>query len=164
MNRAQRRQADKLAKHKPNRSRAQLNNMVMLEFETFETIERMFQQIRNGELNYHPVIGWVILGGNGQLTDIVYSLGWWLKQWATVANRASIAYDDTALRKLHKALEYHMPLSKQCVANAHAVVQQQRHIYRTIDQQLLMRVVNELQAEQSQQLEIEALIKAKVAA
>lgn len=159
MNRAQRRQADKLAKRKPNRSRAQLNNMVMLEFETFETIERMFAQIRNGELNYHPTMGWVILGGNGALCDIVYSMRWWLKQWATVAQRASIAYDDTALRKLHKALEYHMPLSLAQVNNAYAVVQKQRYIYRTIDQQLLMRVVNELQAEQAKQLEIEKLIK-----
>jgi len=159
MNRQQRRQADKLAKHKPNRSRAQLNNMVMLEFETFETIERMFAQIRNGDLNYRPDIGWVILGGNGALCDIVYSMRWWLKQWATVAQRASITYDDTALAKLHKALEYHMPLSLAQVNNAYAVVQKQRHIYRTIDQQLLMRTVNELQAEQAKQLEIEKLIK-----
>lgn len=159
MNRAQRRQADKHAKRKPNRSRAQLNNFAMLEFETFETIERMFAQIRHGELNYHPTMGWVILGGNGALCDIVYSMRWWLKQWSTVAQRANIAYDDTALTKLHKALEYHMPLTLAQVNNAYAVVQQQRHIYRTIDQQLLMRVVNELQAEQDKQLEIERLIK-----
>lgn len=159
MNREQRRQAERDAKRKPNRSRAQLNNMVMLEFETFETIERMFAQIRNGELNYSPTMGWVILGGNGALCDIVYSMRWWLKQWATVAERANIAYDDTALAKLHKALEYHMPLTLAHVTNAYTVVQQQRHIYRTIDQQLLMRVVNELQAEQSKQIEIEQLMK-----
>lgn len=160
MNRAQRRAQAKLEKRKPNRSREQLNNMVMLEFETFDPVERMFEMIRNGSLLYSQRDGWVIMGNHGDLIKISYCLGWWIKQWKVLAERANVAYDDAALVKLHKCLEYHKPLTVAEVDSAYAVIAAERVMYRTIDQQLLMKVVKELQLEQTRLEETKALLKA----
>ena len=161
MNRQQRRMELKALKHKTNRSRVQMNNYFQLEFETFETIERLFEMMRNGSLLWDGK-SWVIMGQQGVLVDITYSLGWWLRYWKTIANRAGKQYDDTAMVRLLKSLEYHKPLTIDEVNKAYDVVKMQRWLYRNAGAKLVSQTVDELKKVQEQE-EMKELLR-KVAA
>lgn len=145
MNRAQRRQAKRLATVRPNRSCVRFTTKFQLEHESFDTIERMFQQIRNGELRYDQRDGWVIMGLSGEDLHILSALEGWMRYWKTLTSEHGIPYDDGALRRLAKSLEYEKPLNELEVEAAYAVVEEQRRLYRTLPKAVTSRVSQDVQ-------------------
>ncbi|MFA7351350.1 MAG: hypothetical protein WC009_11360 [Methylotenera sp.] len=145
MNRAQRRKLEKSKSQKPNRSRLKMTNYFTLEFDTFDSIERLFQQLRNGALLYSQKDGWQIMGLSGEMLHIESALEGWLKYWKELTEQNNIPYDDAPLVRILKALEYVKPLSRREIDAAYKVVELQRHLYRTVPKAETTRVVREVQ-------------------
>lgn len=163
MSRALRRAAERAQRrnHQPNRSMARYVTKFQLEHESFDTIERMFQQIRHGELRYDPQEGWVIMGLAGEDLHILSALQGWILYWETLTDDQSIAYDDSALRRLAKSLEYEKPLNESEVAAAYAIVQLQRALYRTLPKPVTTRVSREVSARIQRDNEIKERLEAR---
>jgi hypothetical protein len=148
MSRALRRAAERAQRRnpQPNRSAARYITHFQREHESFDTIERMFQQIRHGELRYDPQEGWVIMGLAGEDLHILSALEGWILYWETLTDDQGIAYEDSALRRLARSLEYEKPLNEAEVTAAYAVVQLQRSLYRTLPKTITTRVSHEVSA------------------
>lgn len=145
MNRAESRRAARAAKHKPNRSAARYITPAQLEFDSFDSIDRLFQKLRHGELEW-GANGWVIMGLSGASLHILSALDGWLEYWSTLALQQSIAYNDVPLRRLAKSLEYNKPLTEAEVDAAQRVVDQQRLMYRTLPKSITTAVSKQVQA------------------
>jgi hypothetical protein len=139
MNRIQRRAQERAERrgHKLNRSRAIYTGHFQLEFETFDTIERLFEKIRNGALEYigpHPVV----MGLHGEHYHVLPALDGWIKYWRVLTEEQDIAYDDNAL-------EFAMPLTDKQAADAYGVVILQRALYRALPKAVTTKVAHEVQ-------------------
>lgn len=145
MNRASRRKLEKSKNHKPNRSRLQMTNHFTLEFESFDSIERLFQQLRNFAVVYSENSGWEIMGISGEMLHVESALAGWIQYWQELTEQNNIPYDDAPLVRILKALEHLEPLSKRDIEEAYKVVELQRHLYRTVPKAETTRVVREVQ-------------------
>lgn len=163
MSRAQKRMEARMAKHKPNRSKAQYNTSIQLEFDAFDTIDRMFLAIRNGALEWEPS-GFVIKGISGEYMHVLSALQGWIAYWAALAEHLKLDYSDAALVKLAKSLEYEKPMQPAEVEAAYAVVNHQRQFFRNIPQPIRKRVCDQVRDEIAKENEIRELLKVKVAA
>lgn len=130
MNRQQRRQAKRMAGHKPTQHRRILP-LAMDMFEQFDTIERLFAQLKAGavEVEGNQI---TIMGLHGERYAVLPALEGWVTYWHTLATRHGIPYDDTAMRKLAKSLEYDKPLQMAEVEAAYQVVELQRRMFRAL--------------------------------
>lgn len=151
--------AKRLACRKPNRSTAIYTTGFQLEFESFDTIERMFQQIRNGELRFDQREGWVIMGLSGEDLHILSALEGWMTYWSTLTEENGLQYDDKALHRLAKSLEYEKPMNMAEVEAAYAVVQHQRILYRTMPKSVTTRTAKKVQAQIRRDEEIKILVQ-----
>jgi hypothetical protein len=158
MNREQRRLAKKLAGRKPVIERRVVPSAVD-EWEQFDSIERMFQKLRNGEIEYEGNTI-VIMGLKGEYYGVLAALEGWTEYWAEVADRNAIAYDDGALRRLAKSLEYNKPLNLGEVNAAYAVVEQQRQMFRTLPRRHIAQVAIEVMQKIQRTDEIRELMRA----
>jgi hypothetical protein len=131
MNRQQRRlQAKMQRRHITNREDSRYVPKPVDEWEQFDSIERMFQKLRHGEIEWDGT-HYVIMGLHGKHYAILPALEGWIEYWAEVAKRFNVSeYDDGPLRRLAKSLEYDKPLTEQQVEAAYAVVEQQRAMFR----------------------------------
>ena len=130
LSRDQRRQQKKAAKRQHRGGR--FIPKALDEWEQFDSIERMFQKIKHGEIEWDGT-NYVFMGMKGETYALLPALEGWTEYWAEVAKRFDIAdYDDGALRRLAKSLEYDKPLTEQQVEAAYAVVEQQRAMFRAI--------------------------------
>lgn len=145
MNRAQRRKQEQAKVHKPNRSRLKMTNNFTLEFDTFDSIERLFQQLRNGALLYSQKDGWQLMGLSGEMLHVESALAGWIQYWQELAEQRNIPYDDAPLVHILKALECFNPLSRREIDDAYKVVELQRHLYRTVPKAVTTKVVREVQ-------------------
>lgn len=148
MSRALRRMQERVVRrnHKPNRSEARYVTKFQLEHESFDTIERMFQKIRNGELEYegpHPII----MGLHGEHYRMLPALDGWLKYWRDLTAQQSIPYDDGALLRLRNSLDYGKPLTEGQVDEAYAVVTEQRRLYRLLPKAVTTKVAHAVMRE-----------------
>jgi hypothetical protein len=141
LNRAQRRALEKAKRHKPNRSAAIYTGHFQLEFETFDTIERMFEKLRNGEIEYEGSKP-VIMGLHGEYYELLPAFDGWVKYWRELTEQQGIAYDDGAMMRLRNSLEYGMPLTEKQVEDAYAVVKLQRQLYRAIPKSITTKVAH----------------------
>lgn len=160
LNREQRRKQAKAGQIKPNRSRLKMTNYFTLEFDTFDSIERLFQQLRNGALLYSQKDGWQLMGISGEMLHIESALAGWIQYWQELTAQNNIPYDDAPLVRILKALEYVKPLSMREIDAAYKVVQLQRHLYRTVPKAETTRVVREVQQSIRTTDEIRELLKA----
>lgn len=163
MNRADKRIQAKLAKHKPNRSRIQYNNVLMMQNDCFDSLDRMFLSIRNGELRWSHD-GYVIMGINGHDLHICSAMSGWIYFWDELTAEMGIAYDGSAMKRLCKSLEYDKPLTMAEVDAAEQVLEVQRKLYRAIPQDRRRAVYARVRAELDRENEIRDLLKEKVAA
>ena len=146
MNRTQRRLAKRQAKAKPNRSKSIYTTNFSLEFETFDTIERMFLKLRNGEIEYegaHPVI----MGLHGEFYRVLPAMDGWLQYWRELTEAHGLDYDDRALRKLYNSLEYGKPLNVAEIDAAYAVVKRQRELYRALPKSVTTATAHRVMAD-----------------
>lgn len=160
MNRAERRKQAQIAKHKPNRSAIKYNTDIQLEFESFDSIDRMFQQIRHGALSYEQGEGFVIMGLSGEMLHIESALAGWIEYWKELTEHVGAEYDDAALVRLLKALEYAKPLSMREVDAAYKVVDVQRALYRALPKQVTTEVALKVKNDIRVTDEIRQLIRA----
>jgi len=145
--------------HKPNRSKARYVTNFQLEHESFDTIERLFQQMRNGELRYDEGDkSWVVMGLDGRDMDVLSALEGWMTFWTELTEEHGIQYDDRALAKLAKSLEYHKPMTIEEVEAAYKVVEAQRTIYRVLPKSVTTAVAHRVQAQIRTENEIKALV------
>lgn len=158
MNRTERRRQAKLAKRLPNRSAIKYNNFLTIESGAFDTIERLFIAVRHGALEWGPD-GWQIMGLSGEMLHVVSALQGWIKFWQELAEHESLLYDDAALVKFCKSLEYEKPMQMSEVEAAYEVVVLQRRLHRTIPHEVLREVKRKVQAEIATEAEIEKLLK-----
>lgn len=158
MNRAQRRMAKRQANRRPNRSAAIYTTNFQLEFESFDSIERLFLSVRNGELEWTPE-GWQMMSLSGDPLNIVSALEGWIKYWQALAEDQHLPYDDAAMVKFCKSLAYEKPMQLAEVEAAYAVVCEQRRLYRALPKSVTTRVSHKVQAEIAVENEIERLMK-----
>jgi hypothetical protein len=144
MNRAERRQAAKPKKF--SRSHAVYSTRYTLEMESFDSVERLFDKLRHGELEWTKDDGYVIRGLSGEYLHIVSALEGFIDCWWTIANGEGIPYDDTALRKLSKSLEYEKPLNRAEIDKAYDVIKLQRAIYRSLPQKVISSYAKQTQS------------------
>lgn len=159
MNRAQRRKQERSKAIKPNRSRLKMTNNFTLEFDTFDSIERLFQQLRNFAVVYSENHGWEIMGLTGEMIHIESALAGWIQYWQELTEQNNIPYDDARLVRILKALEHLDPLSKRDIEEAYKVVNVQRHLYRTLPKTETTRVANVVQKEIKRTDEIRELME-----
>lgn len=163
MSRAEKRLQARMAKHKPNRSKAQYNTSIQLEFEAFDTIDRLFLALKNGALEWGAE-GWLIRGISGEYMHVLSALQGWIHYWKALADKLQLDYDDTALVKLAKALEYEKPMQPAEVTAAYAVVNHQRQFFRNIPQVIRKQVCDQVREEIAKENEIRELINKRAAA
>ena len=145
LNRAQKRALKNQKPMKQNRSRVQMNNYFTLEFDTFRSIDTMFRKLRTTGLDYVQGEGLLLEEPSSEMIDLESSLEGWLHYWKELAEVASIEYDDTPLRKLANSLKYHKPITMKEIDAGQEVVNYQRKLYRTLDKQLISKVVYQVQ-------------------
>lgn len=145
LNRAQKRALKNQKPIKQNRSRLQMNNYFTLEFDTFRAIDTMFRKLRTTGLDYVQGEGLLLEEPSSEMIDIESSLEGWLHYWKELAEVASIEYDDAPLRIIANSLKYHKPITMKEVDARQAVVNHQRKLYRTLDKQLISKVVYQVQ-------------------
>lgn len=144
MNRAMRRLAKKL-EHRPATPPNRIHfNPQLDEWEQFDTVERMFQKLRNGaiEVEGNEII---IMGLHGETYRMLPALEGWMEYWSALARLHQVDYDDSALRKLAKSLEYDKPLTEREVDAAYLVVTAQRRMFRTIPRKSVAAVAIKVQ-------------------
>ena len=100
------------------------------------------------------------MGLKGEYYGVLAALEGWTEYWAEVADRNAIAYDDGALRRLAKSLEYNKPLNLGEVNAAYAVVEQQRQMFRTLPRKHIAEVAIEVMQKIQRTDEIRELMKA----
>lgn len=159
MNRAQRRKQEKSKAIKPNRSRVKMTNNFTLEFDTFDSIERLFQQLRNFAVVYSENHGWEIMGLSGEMIHIESALTGWIQYWKELTEQNNIPYEDAALVRILMAFESFEPLSKREIEEAYKVVKVQRHLYRTLPKAETTRVANLVQKDIKRTDEIRELME-----
>lgn len=165
LSRAQRRaqeRAQRRGGRKPNRSTAIYTTKFQLEHESFDTIERLFEQIRNGELRYDQKDGWVIMSLAGEDMHVLSAMEGWIEYWQSLAADQNIPYDDGALCRLAKSLEYEKPMNMAEVDAAYAVVCRQRELYRALPKYVTTRVAKAVRAKlasENQAEEIKRLMR-----
>lgn len=157
-NRTQRRREARLARHKPNRSTLRFDTRYTKEIDTFDTIDRLFLAMRNGELRWGPT-GWLIMGISGEDMDVLSALHGWIDYWRQLADHVRADYDDTALRRLAKSLEYEKPMTMAEVDAAAVVVERQRKLYRAIPHATRKQIYHKVKAEIDRENEIRELLK-----
>lgn len=155
MNRFQRRIA--LKKRKPNRSSAIFTTQFILDFQAFDSIERLFIAVRNGELEWSPE-GWQLMGITGEKLHVVSALQGWIQFWKALADDQFLPYHDAPLVKFCKSLEYEKPMNLNEVNAAYEVVEIQRRFYRTIPKPAIRRVTEEVRKEIARENEIRELM------
>jgi hypothetical protein len=160
MNRQQRRAQKHAKPRKENRSAKTYFTGFQLEFESFDTVERFFMHMRNGSLEWEDGEGWVILGLSGEYLHILSALEGWITYWHELCLGEDISYDDSALRRLAKSLEYEKPLNMAEINAAYAVVGLQRQLYRALPKQVTTRYAHTVRAQIKRDDEIKDLIKA----
>ncbi|ROH87987.1 hypothetical protein ED236_00395 [Pseudomethylobacillus aquaticus] len=158
MNRAQRRQENRLARAKPNRSRAIYSTSFTLLFESFDTIDRMIQKLRHGELEYISGVP-VVMSLKGEWYAMLPALDGWIAYWRELTEQHNISYDDSPLAKLRNKLEYSMPLTLDDVDAAESVVHLQRKLYMCLPKSVTTRVAHKVQADIMAAEEIAELMK-----
>jgi hypothetical protein len=123
----------------------------MDEWEQFDTIERTFQKIKHGEIEWDGT-HYIIMGLKGEHYAVLPALEGWTEYWSEVAKRFNAEYDDGPLRRLAKSLEYDKPLTEQQVEAAYAVVKRQRELFRAFPRReigkIAIEVMQRIQAEQ----------------
>lgn len=166
MNRAQRSNESRAKNAKPNRSRAQYTNNFTMEFESFYTIESLFQQLRNGALNYDQD-GYCIMGLSGEMLHIESALSGWCEYWKTLTEQNGIKYDDGPLELLRRALENTasdvlewagIKITHRHIDEAYEVIKIQRQLYRQLPKSLTTKVAHEVKADIRKTDEIRELI------
>jgi hypothetical protein len=159
MNRELRRAEKRLAKAKPNRSRAIYVTNFQLEFESFDTIERLFVQLRHGAIEY---VGGkpIIMGLHGEHYEMLPAMEGWLKYWQELAAEHDLEYDDGPLLRLCKSLEYGKPLLPAEIEAAYAVVGVQRRYYRTLPKSVTTAMSRQVVADIQRTDEIRNLMRA----
>lgn len=154
MNRAQRRKESRAKKAKPNRSRAQYTNNFTMEFESFDSIERLFQQLRHGALSYDQD-GYCIMGLSGEILHIESALSGWCEYWNTLTEQIGIEYDDGPLELLRRALENTasdvlewagIKITHRHIDEAYEVIKIQRQLYRQLPKSLTTKVAHEVKS------------------
>lgn len=158
MNRAMRRQQARVARARPNRSRAQYTNVLTLENDCFDSIDRLFLAIRHGYLR-QDAAGFVLTGIDGRDFHVVSALDGWCCFWRELAEETGMDYDGSAMERLCKALEYEKPLTLAEVDAAARVLEVQRALYRTIPQGVRRRVYDRVHAEIVREDEIRELMR-----
>lgn len=143
MNRKLKRMAKRIEGRKPNRSTAKYTTDFQLEFVAFDSIERLFQMVRNGSLNWDSD-GWYIMGISGENLHVVSALEGWIYYWKELTDRQKIAYDDAALRRFCKSLEYEKPMQLHEVEAAFKLVELQRSIYRALPKKITTEVTHDV--------------------
>lgn len=159
-NRAQRRREAKLARVKPNRSAFKFDTRYTKEIDTFDTIDRLFLGMRNGQLRWGPS-GWLIMGISGEDMDVLSALSGWIDYWRQLADHVQADYDDAALRRLAKSLEYEKPMTMAELDAAAEVVERQRKLYRAIPHATRKLIYHKVKAEIDRENEIRELMKGK---
>lgn len=159
VNRQQRRLEEKRKARKPNRSSAIYTTNFQLEFESFDSIERLFANIRNGSLEYQQGEGWVIMGLSGEYLHVLSALEGWMDYWTEITNEQEIPYNDVALRKFGKSLEYEKPLNMLEVNAAYEIVKLQRQLYRALPKSVTTRTARNIMARNKMNDEIKSLIR-----
>jgi hypothetical protein len=145
MNRQQRRQAERKPS-KFSRSHAIYSTKFTLEHESFDSIERLFAKLRIGELEWTKEDGYVIRGLSGEYLHIVSALEGFIDCWRTIADGEDISYDDSALRRLAKSLEYEKPLNMVEIESAYNVVKVQRSMYRALPKLVISKYAKQTQS------------------
>ena len=170
MNRSQRRKESRAKKAKPNRSRAQYTNDFTMEFESFDSIERLFQQLRHGVLSYDDD-GYCIMGLSGEMLHIESALSGWCEYWKTLTEQNGIKYDDSPLQLLRRALENTasdslewagIKITQHHIAEAYEVIKIQRQLYRQLPKSLTTQVAHKVKAEIRKVDEIRELLLGSV--
>lgn len=163
MSRALDRKLAKQTKHKPNRSKALYNTSIQLEFEAFDTIERLFLALKNGALEWDAE-GFIIRGLSGEYMHVLSALQGWIQYWSELAKHLALQYDDTALVRLAKSLEYEKPMQLAEVNAAYAVVSHQRQFFRKIDRAIRKEICDQVRESIARENETRALLKIALAA
>lgn len=145
LNRAQKRALKNQKPMKQNRSRLQMNNYFTLEYDTFRAIDTMFRKLRTTGLDYVQGEGLLLEEPSSEMIDIESSLEGWLHYWKELAEVANIEYDDAPLRIIANSLKYHKQITMKEIDVAFDVVNLQRKLYRTLDKQLISKVVYQVQ-------------------
>lgn len=154
MNRAQLRKEARRKTPKPNRSCAKYSNNFTLEFESFDSIERLFQQLRNGVLSYDDD-GFCIMGLSGEMLHIESALAGWCDYWKTLTEQNGIQYDDAALELLRLALKNDKSdrlewagkkITNKQIDAAYEVIKTQRQLYRQMPKSITTKVAQEVKS------------------
>lgn len=142
MNRAQRRIQGKRAKRQHHERR--ILPPAMDEWEQFDSIERVFEKIKHGEIEWDGT-HYIIMGLKGDTYAVLPALEGWTEYWAEVAKRNAVTdYNDGPLRRMAKSLEYDKPLTEAQVDAAYAVVQRQRAMFRAYPRKQIASIAIEV--------------------
>lgn len=141
-NRAQRRMAKKATRHKVRAPRAFIPPTLDC-WEQFDSIERLFSQLKAGAVEVESSMI-TIMGLHGERYAVLPALEGWITYWHTLATRHGIPYNDTAMRKLAKSLEYDKPLQMAEVEAAYQVVELQRRMFRVLPRKEVAAVAKEV--------------------
>jgi len=158
MNRLQRRQARKSSGHKRKINKCFVSKL-QDEWEQFDSIERLFIQLKAGavEVEGNQI---TIMGLHGERYAVLPALEGWITYWNILATRHGFPYDDTAMRKLAKSLEYDKPLRLDEVEAAYQIVELQRRMFRALPRRDVAAVAIEVMKDIRVTDEIKELIGA----
>ena len=130
MNRAQRRRMQRGKPSHPSRKPLRIPKIV-LQDRDFNQIELLMMKLANGEMEF--VDGhYVMKALDGDRYCIVAALEGWIENFAIMAKRVGIEYDDQPLVHLKNRLANGMMLTREGIENARRVVDTQRQMYQAL--------------------------------
>lgn len=161
MNRAQKRLAASISSKQPAmRFKPKITRPNLAEIQgLFGHIDLMFNQLRSGYIdaaNGRPIMH----DGQGGWHEIAPALLGWVDLWDRIANKYKLVIDTQSLTQIANRLQYDSPLTLDLTNKGQAAIDHCRAIYSRLDVFEVRAMVNE----QCRTIEIQELMKEKVAA
>lgn len=121
--------------HGPNRPRLDEVRLV------FDPIDRMFEELAAGEVSAADDVP-IFLDYRGQYGEIAPALSGWIEMWAELSRAYRLSMDLSPLQVLHEKLDSGAGLVPAEVADAKALIDCQRQLYRGMDVYYVRSLVN----------------------
>lgn len=102
------------------------------EFIVFDNIDRVFQKIGHGEIEFangRPVM----MAGDGHWYEVIPALNGWISAWKRFDRSLNLNHDLSPLVRLSNRLNYNSPISQHQLMSARAVLNEQRKLFRKLD-------------------------------
>lgn len=106
------------------------------EFIVFDNIDRVFQKIGHGEIEFangRPVM----MAGNGKWYEVIPALNGWISAWKRFDKSLNLNHDLSPLVRLSNQLNYYSPISLKQLSAARSVLKEQRALFRRLDRDSL---------------------------